>query len=459
MPADIRRLALPPHSVEAEQAVLGSLLISDAAWPLLANSLDASDFYRTDHRTTYCAIAALHADGKSVDYVTVSDYLDRMGTLAAAGGLTYIGRLARDTPTAANVETYAAAVRERAALRRLREIAAQLIANVTAPDERTAAELSAEAQEQLHRLQSRARTGKGLIGAQQLVRELCDDLDRRAEGPKGLRLGLPDFDDLTTGLEPGDLAVIAGRPGMGKTALLVSIASTVSESAGVAVFSAEMPAQQLMRRSVALQTRIPQGTLRRAEQLTDEHWAQISTAAGEIAHQKLWIDETAAPTLSHIRAETLAAKGRASLDLVMVDYVQLVKGLGANRYEQLRDVAYGFKALAKELSAPIIVLAQLNRDVEKRDQKRPHVSDLRDSGAIEEAADIIGLLYSEGYYDRDFKMPYVLECEIAKNRNGERGHCYWRFDGAYSRVTPLDAGAVAQYRRLLVKPQRGGNDL
>lgn len=154
----------------------------------------------------------------------------------------------------------------------------------------------------------------------------------------------------------------------------------------------------------------------------------------------------------------MALKARESLGLVLVDYVQLVRGLGTNRYEQLRDVAYGLKALAKELAAPIIVLAQLNRGVESRDHKRPSMSDLRDSGAIEEAADIVGPLYSEGYYDPGFAMPYVLECHIAKNRNGERGECLWRFDGAYSRVTPLDSGAAAQYRRLLIKPKKHPSD-
>jgi replicative DNA helicase len=289
---------------------------------------------------------------------------------------------------------------------------------------------------------------------------LIDDLDRRSEGAVGLQLELPDFDELTCGLEAGDLVVIAARPSMGKTALLVSVASTVSKATGVAVFSAEMPAQQLTRRCVALQAEIPQGLLRRAEHLKDEHWQKIDEAAGEIIRKKLWVDETPTPTLTHIRAETLALKAREPLGLVLVDYVQLVRGLGANRYEQLRDVAYGLKALAKELSAPIVLLAQLNRGVEAREHKRPHISDLRDSGAIEEAADIVGLLYSESYYDPAFAMPYVLECQLAKNRNGERGACLWRFDGALSRVIPLDTGAAAQYRRLCAKQhQRGGSDL
>jgi replicative DNA helicase len=450
--AEVHRLPLPPHSVVAEQALLGSLLIEPTAWSRI--SIEASDFYRNDHKLIYGAIAALLAERKAVDTTTVCDHLERQGLLDDTGGLSYIGRLVRDTPTAANVETYAAEVRERSTLRRLNKAGERILELVADAGGRSAEELVASAQESLHRLQTRARTGKGLVDARQLVNDFTDDLDARAAGAKGLEIGLPDFDEKTCGLEPGDLVVIPARPGIGKTAVLVSVASTVSQTTPTAVFSAEMPSAQLMRRCVSLQAEVAQGSLRRPEKLTDEDWSKIAKAAGAIAQRKLWIDDTGSPTLSHIRSETIALKARASLGLVLIDYVQLVRAPGANRYEQLRDVAYGLKALAKELAVPIIVLAQLNRDLEKRDDKRPHISDVRDSGAIEEAADIVGLLYSEGYYDPQFSMPYVLECQIAKNRNGERGHCLWHFDGAYSRVTPLDPGAAANYRRLLSKPQR-----
>jgi replicative DNA helicase len=456
--AKVERLPTPPHNVEAEQAVLGSLLISEIAWSRIVKLVTVGDFYRTDHRTIFAAIAALQDKRQAVDIVTVSEYLERNGTINETGGLAYIGRLAKDTPSADNVESYAKIVREESALRALK-LAGEKIADDVMCLGWPAAEIIAYAQQQLHELHSSVRTGKGLLHAHQLVGELTDDLDNRSRAPAGLRLNLPDFDELTNGLEPGDLVVLAGRPGMGKTALLVSAASTVSQTTGTAVFSAEMPSHQLMRRCVALQAQIPQGLLRRPEKLTNDDWAKISTAAGAIAQRKLWIDDTGLPSLSHIRAETIALRARTSLGLVMVDYCQLVSAPGANRYEQLRDVAYGLKALAKELAAPIIVLAQLNRGVENRESKRPYLSDLRDSGAIEEAADIVGLLYSEGYYDRQFAMPYVLECAIEKNRNGERGHCLWNFDGAYSRVTALDPGAAANYRRLQIKqPTRANTD-
>lgn len=449
----------PTQSIGAEQAVLGSLLISAAAWPIISGKLEAGDFYRTDHRIIFAAIDALYRGGNDVDVVTVSDRLERAGQLGEAGGLAYIGGLARDTPTASNVETYAAVVRERHTLRRLGAIGDNISRASRARSEQSAAELIAGYAEELHQLHASGRTGQGLIEARRLVAELTDDLDSRQTAPKGLAVGLADFDELSNGLEAGDLVVIAARPGVGKTTLMVTIASTVSETVGVAVFSAEMSSSQLMRRCIALHGEIPQGKLRRPQNLDDADWVRISDAAGTMGRRKLWIDDTASPVLSHIRAETLALKSRTPLGLVLVDYVQLVRAPGANRYEQLRDVAYGLKALAKELAVPIIVLAQLNRGVENREDKRPNISDLRDSGAIEEAADIVGLLYSEAYYDPTFSMPYVLECQIAKNRNGERGHCYWHFSGAQSHVTLLNPGAIAQYRRIISRPKTPQADL
>ena len=459
MPANLRQLQIAPQSTEAEQATLGGLMLDPTAWARVASRVVASDFFRADHRVIFDAIARMQDARLAIDVVTVSDYLDRLGTLADAGGLAYIARLANDTPTAANIESYATAVRERSLLRRFKSIADKITVSAT-EDDRTAADLIADAQQSLSELHACARPAGGLVDSRKLIHELLDDLDARSGGSRGLNIGLIDFDRLTCGLEPGDLVVIAARPSMGKTALLVSIASTVSATTGTAVFSAEMPSQQLMRRCIALEAQISQGLLRRADMLKDEHWAGISVAANVIAGLHLWIDDTATPTLNHIRSEVLALKVRAPLGLVLVDYVQLVKGAGKNRYEELRDVSYGYQRVAKELGIPIIVLAQLNRGVEARDEKRPQVSDLRDSGAIEEAADIVGLLYSEGYYDPNFSMPYVLECQIAKNRNGERGACLWRFDGAFSRVQLLDSGAAAQYRRISAKKyQRAGSDL
>lgn len=439
------------HSVDAEQAVLGSLLIDAQAWHRIAGQLDAGDFYCPEHRITFCAVGELCSGGKVADTLTVAELLERRGELDNVGGRAALMRLARETPSSANVAAYAAVVRERSMLRRLQGFASDVARSVGEADG-DAAEIATRAQEQLLAIQGAGRKGTGLVASQELTRELIDDLDgARAEAR--LLLGLADFDTLTHGLEGGDLVVIAGRPGMGKTALLVTIAAHVAQSASVAVFSAEMPRRQLMRRALALVSSVPQGRLR-AGQLTDAEWGAISPATQELARRRLWIDDTSAPTMAHVRAECLGLKARAGLGLVLIDYVQLMRGEGANRYEELREVAYGCKALAKDLAVPVILLAQLNRSVETRESKRPYLSDLRDSGAIEEAADIVGLLYAEGYYDTEFSMPDVLECRIEKHRNGERGECLWRFTGEYSRVSLLGTGAAAQYRRLRVERQR-----
>ena len=212
-----------------------------------------------------------------------------------------------------------------------------------------------------------------------------------------------------------------------------------------------------MRRAVALLGGISQSRMRQPAELADNDWEAITRGAGDVAALKLAIDDTALPSLAHIRTECVAIKARVSLGLVLVDYVQLVQGRGANRYEPLREVAYGCKALAKDLAVPVIVLAQLSRGVESRDRKRPYLSDLRDSGAIEEAANIVGLLYSEGYYEPSFGMPYVLELNVEKHRNGERGQCLWHFEGAYSWVKVLEEGARVQYRREIAARRGKGN--
>lgn len=460
MAASPRSLVIPPHSVEAEQAVLGALMLEPSSWARIRHKLDSSDFYRSNHQVIFAAIRELHTQGRPVDALTVHEFLERRGDSDKTGGLTYLAELVRETPSAANIEAYADVVRDRAAKRGLLGACQRIGAAVVKATAKSAAELIADATQQIQALQAASRVGKGLVDAHTLTGELLDDLEHRRSQPIGLRIGLSDFDELSCGLEPGDLVVFAGRPGMGKTALLVSIAARVCETTGVGIFSAEMPAKQMMRRCLALMSGVPQSKLRRAERLEEQDWENLAKAAVRMRQARLWVDDTPAPTLEHIRAETVVLHSRDPLGLVLVDYCQLVRARGANRYEELREVSYGLKGLAKELAVPIILLAQLNRSVEARESKRPRLADLRDSGAIEEAADIVGLLYSEGYYDPDVLMPYVLECAIEKNRNGQRGECLWHFDGAISRVEPLSRGAVAEYRQLRARARRpSGDDL
>lgn len=457
---NVQQLRVVPHSLEAEQAVLGSLLVDASAWPRLAGKLEVGDFFRPDHALIFQSIARLAAAGKDHDVITVSAKLQANGDLDGAGGMAYVGRLARETPTAANVESYAEVVRERAMRRKVIALADALQrAAVVSGKDRTAEDVIVDAQRALYDLQVRARGGSGLVSSRDLAQALLDDLDRRRDKQLGQTIGLSDFDEITGGLEPGDLVVLAGRPGMGKTALLGGMSTHVAARGPVAVFSAEMPSMQLMRRNFAAEGDVSLTKLRRAQYLTESDWTSVAGAASRLTERHLWIDETPLPTLTHIRAECMGLKLRTgALSLVLVDYVQLVQGSGANRYEQLRDVAYGFKALAKQLAVPVVLLAQINRGVESREGKKAAISDLRDSGAIEEAADIIGLLYCEGYYNREFAMPHVLECSIDKNRNGERGQCLWYFDGDRSRITVLDSLMRDRYKALRAQAKRNGGD-
>jgi len=448
----VEKLRVPPHSIEAEQSLIGSVMIDLKAWARVANRIGTPDFYRADHRVLWDAISETLREGLATDTTTLVAHLERDGRLNAAGGREYLGQLYRETPSAANVESYAKIVRDLAVKRRIGECGyhvAQLMHS-----ESTAADALLEASRLLGELHGSARIGRGLVEVRKLVPGLLDDLDRKRAGERGLSVGLDDFDLLTFGLEAGDLVVIAARPGIGKTATLVHMADYASRSTGVAVFSAEMPAQQLLRRSTAAISGIPQSRLRRPDALDFADWDAIGAATETLTQRRLWIDDSAAPSLDHIRGEVLALGTRAQLGLVMVDYVQLVTGKGANRYEELRDVAYGLKALAKEAACPVVMLAQLNRSVDGRENKRPRLADLRDSGAIEEAADIVGFLYCEGYYDREFSVPDVLECAVEKNRNGERGLCLWKFSGDTSRLRLLEDFERSHYRQMIAKQRR-----
>jgi len=453
---NVATLPLPPHSVAAEQSVLGALMLDTAAWPLVAPIVTAKDFYRPDHQLLFETIAELAGKGRAADLVTVGALLEQRGNLDAVGGHAWLMRLVRETSTAATVEHHARLVHERSQLRQLAEFgrAAEALALGGESAETIAGQLAA----QLQAIQSQATSGAGLVRIADLAQRLVDDLDARREGKRGLAIGLADFDEITGGLERGELTIIAGRPGLGKTALLCTAAAHASRDGWVGIFSAEMPALQIARRLLALLGGPSQEKLRRPERMTDEDWVRVTDGLGRLAERRIAIDDKQLPSIEHVRAECLGHKARWGMGLVMIDYAQLVQGHGNNRYEQLREVAYGAKALAKELACPVVMLAQLNRGVEQREDRRPRLSDLRDSGAIEEAADIVGLLYREGYYNPDFGMPQVVECAIEKHRNGERGQCLWHFAGEFSRMTALEAGSRLEYRQLLRSQRGNAND-
>jgi replicative DNA helicase len=432
----------PPHSVEAEQSVLGALLIDSSAWDQAADVVGAGDFYRPDHRLIFEALADLVAGGRPCDVVTVSEQLERHGRLEDAGGLAYLGTLARDTPTAANVRAYASIVRERALLRLLIEAGREITASVFSDEGMSARELVDRAEGLVFEIAEQGtRLGSGAVKVSALLPPLIDKIDDWHSNPdklRGLATGFTEFDKKTGGLRPGDLVIIAGRPSMGKTTLAVNIAEYAAVSpdvkASVAIFSMEMPSEQLVTRMLSSIGHVPLNSIR-SGRISDDDWVRISSATTQLSDAKIFIDESAGLTPTELRARARRIKREHGLDLVVVDYLQLmqVPGTKENRATEISEISRGLKALAKELSVPVIALSQLNRAVEQRTEKKPVMSDLRESGAIEQDADMILLIYRDEVYDKNTTKKGIAEIDLAKHRNGEIGGFFLTFQGQYTR--------------------------
>ncbi len=447
-------LRAPPHSVEAEQSVLGGLLLDASAWDSVADVVRGDDFYRPDHRLIFKAIGHLASQGKPCDVITVSEQLERRAELDEAGGRAYLGTLARDTPGAVNVRFYAQIVRERALLRRLAEVGAEIAASVYRNEGESARELVDKAERQVFEIAEMGSRGRfeGAVSIQTLMPGLIDQIDEWHANPGGLRglaTGFEDFDRKTGGLRPGDLVVVAGRPSMGKTTLAVNMAEYAALKgdikASVAIFSMEMPADQLMTRMLASVGRVSLAHIRSGE-ISDDDWPRISGAAGQLSEARIFIDETPGLTPTELRARARRVKREHGLDLVVVDYLQLmhVPGNKENRATEIAEISRGLKALAKELACPVIALSQLNRGVEQRTDKKPVMSDLRESGAIEQDADMILLIYREEVYDKNTTKKGIAEIDLAKHRNGETGTFLLTFQGQYSRFVNYAPDSYAE---------------
>jgi len=443
----------PPHSVEAEQSVLGALLIDTTAWDQAADIVSAEDFYRPDHRLIFEALAELTLGGRPGDVVTVAEALERRGRLEEAGGLAYLGTLARDTPTAANVRAYAQIVRERALLRRLIEAGRAIIASVFSDQGLSARELVDRAEAKVFEIaELGARSGSGIVRVSALLPPLIDKIDEWHTNPdrlRGLATGFADFDRLTGGLRGGDLVIIAGRPSMGKTTLAVNMAEYAAVSpdskASVAIFSMEMPSEQLVTRMLSSIGHVPLNSIRTGR-VSDDDWVRITAATHQLSEARIFIDESPALTPTELRARARRLQREHGLDLIVVDYLQLmqVPGTQENRATEIAEISRGLKALAKELAVPVLALSQLNRSVEQRTEKKPVMSDLRESGALEQDADMILLIYRDEVYDKNTTKKGMAEIDLAKHRNGETGTFLLTFQGQYTRFINFAPDSYAE---------------
>ena len=430
---EVARLRVPPHSIEAEQSVLGGLLLDNLAWDRAADLLSDDDFYRHEHKLIYAAIGALVSNSKPADVITVFEQLQTHGKGDDSGGLAYLNALAQSVPSAANLRRYAEIVRERAILRKLIAASDEIATNAFNPQGRAVATILDEAEGKILKIgEEGSRQRQGFQGIDKLVVSLIDRVtelyENGAEDVTGVRTGFFDLDRNTAGLQKGDLVVLAARPSMGKTAFALNIAENVAVNEGlpVLVFSMEMGASQLALRLVGSLGRIDQTHLRTGK-LGDDEWGRLAEAVDKLKQAHIFIDETPGLTSAELRARArrMARQFGGTLGLIVIDYLQLMSGSSSseeNRATVLGEISRGLKGLAKELQCPVIALSQLNRSVETRTDKRPMMSDLRESGAIEQDADIIMFIYRDDYYNKEnSKEPGVTEIIIAKQRNGPVG--------------------------------------
>ena len=435
-----QRLKVPPNSVEAEQSLIGGLMLNKAAWDKVGDVVTAEDFYRNDHRIIFTAIAQLVEDGNPCDVVTVSEFLDRRSELDKAGGLEYLAALANETPGAANARAYANIVRERSMLRSLISAGNEISGSAFGTDGRSATDLVDEAERRVFEIAEKgARAGAGFRTLKQILPEAVDRIDllHQSDGDiTGISTGYNEFDKLTAGLQGGELIIIAGRPSMGKTTLALNIAENAAIGAKVptAIFSMEMPSQQLAFRMISSLGRVDQTHLRTGR-FPDEDWSRINTAVQLMSEAPIFIDDSAGLSPTEIRARSRRLHREHGLGLIVIDYLQLmhVPGSKENRATEISEISRSLKALAKELSLPVIALSQLNRSVEQRTDKRPVMSDLRESGAIEQDADLIVFIYREEVYNQDTPRKGLADISIAKQRNGPIGDFPLTFVGRYTK--------------------------
>lgn len=441
---------VPPHSLLAEQSVLGGLMHDAQVWDDLADRVVAEDFYRHEHRLIFASLAELAKRYKPLDAVTVSEHLEAGGHLQEAGGLPYLAGLVQDTPGAANIMAWADIVRDHSIRRQLIRAGASIIEQGYSKDGTDTGAMLDKAEREVFQIAERRRHNDKIgVLVSDLVGPAVEEIQRRSEGDDtaGLATGLARFDQSTTGLHPGDLVILAGRPAMGKTSLAMNWVehAAMMQKVPAAVFSMEMPAIQLAQRLISSHGRIDQQALRTGN-LSKEEWARINSAATTLRESVIIIDDTPALSPTELRARARRMKREHGLGLIVVDYLQLMQipDSRENRTNEIAEISRSMKALAKELSLPIIALSQLNRSVEQRDNKRPRMSDLRESGGIEQDADLIVFIYRDEVYNPDSVDKGVAEVIIAKQRNGPTGSVRAAFLGRYTRFENLATEYAAE---------------
>jgi replicative DNA helicase len=455
-PADPQLLALrvPPHSVEAEQSLLGGLLLDNLAFDKIADLVTAEDFYRDDHRRLFRHISKLIEQGKPADVVTVAESVEASEDKDRTGGGAYLGSLAQNTPSALNIRRYAELVRERSVQRRLAQVATEIAEAALSPSGKEVGQLLDEAESRILEVGERGQRGtQGFEEIRPVLARVFERMDHLYQQENksdvtGVPTGFLDLDEKTAGLQPGDLIIVAGRPSMGKTAIALNMAEHVAVDNGlpVAIFSMEMGASQLAMRMLGSIARVDQHKMRTGR-LADEEWSRLSSAMERLHNAPIFIDETAA--LNSLELRTRARRMRrqcGKLGMVMVDYLQLMSspnsGQNENRATEISEISRGLKALAKELEVPVVALSQLSRAVEQRNDKRPMMSDLRESGAIEQDADVILFVYrDEVYFPEKPEAKGRAEVIIGKQRNGPIGKVDLAFLGQFTRFENLAHGA------------------
>ena len=441
---ELASIKMQPHSIEAEQSVLGGLMLANDAWDNVAEIVVAADFYRPDHRLIFRQMIKLVEQNQPIDVVTLADALDNSADLDKAGGLAYLAELAKNTPSAANIRAYAQVVSERSNLRSLIQAAQDIAESGFSPEGRNSTELIDEAERLIMQISEQGPKSGGPQEVNPLLKKAIDRIDElfNSDGNiTGLSTGYNDLDDKTSGLQPSDLVIVAGRPSMGKTSFAMNLVehAVLNQEKPILVFSMEMPADQLIIRMLSSVGRIDQTRIRNGK-LDNEDWPKLSAAATKLKDRPLYIDDTPALTPTEIRSRARRVmRDHGQIGMIMIDYMQLMQVAGSSegRTAEISEISRSLKAIAKEFNCPMVALSQLNRALEQRPNKRPVNSDLRESGAIEQDADVIMFIYRDEVYNEESPDKGVAEIIIGKQRNGPIGTSRLAFVGQFTRFENL----------------------